>query len=242
MLGEVKRLLGRAEALVTGLRPELSSPVAPSIADGLWRVPIFIISGMEGLWRALLWGLVFGLGWFAVLFILTSVIGSNGPPVSVVRLVVLSMTLGVGSIVLDTPSGLVSRNVKASAVAELAAHIDSCATCDGSMRLLKEGVAIAEASVSRRLSFVSWVLGLLWAFVAWLSVNWVFDLDASSSLRGASLPWALGGGLVLLMLLIVFSCYREAHRTLSQTVAFSFLQVEADRIRARHALRTTVGS
>lgn len=239
MLEEVKDLLGRAEELVTGIRLRPPGRIAPSIADGLWRVPMFMMAGMEGLWSALLRVLFFGIGWSAILLILTFVFGKGGQTLSVGPLLFLSILLGIGSVVLDTPSGLVSRNVKGAVVAELAAYIDSRASCQVSTRLLKEGVAIAEGSVSRRLIFVTWLLGLMWAFLTWLCVNWVFDLSVPSALKGTSLSWVLAGGLILLMLAVAFSCYREAHRILSQTVAFSFLQVEANRLTAPNTRSST---
>lgn len=242
MLEEVKGLLGKAEELVTGIRLKSPGRIDPSIANGLWRVPMFMMAGAEGLWSALFRVLFFGIGWSAVLFILTFVFGKDGQTLSVGALLLLSILLGIGSVVFDTPSGLVSRDVKGAVVTELAAYIDSRAYCEVRTRLLKEGIAIAENSVSRRLSFVTWIVGLMWAFLTWLCVNWVFDLSVPIALKRVSLSWALGGGLILLMLVVAFSCYREAHRILSQTVAFSFLQVEANRLTPPNTRSPTVGA
>lgn len=214
-----------AEQLVIGQTFKPAGRVAQDLVDALLHVPWFVISGMQGLLYALVRSVLLILVWWLLLYLI-SLTSKGSAPISTAGLFYGAGVLCAGSILLGLPSTLIARLVREENVSKLANHIVSSGS---STKLLRDGVDRVEAAGQQRVSAIGWGLGLIWALLFWVASNWVLAPNVSTSVRSGAASYWLVGFFVFVVLVVVFTSYREAHRILSQTIAFAFLEAEAIR-------------
>ena len=236
MFQETKDFLPAAESLVIGRSFNPKGRWTSGVIDGVLHVPWFLMAGMQGLIAIAIRGLALAVVWWLLLWTLVYMTSGSRPHPSLMGMAFLGLLMGLGSVVLELPSGLLRRRIDESHVSKLAASLTDKAANGLDIELLQEGVAIVSAASSRRLSFVGWVLGLVWAVMAWLAAQWIFAPDVAASVRSGAISYGVALVIVFLFLGAAFASYREAHRTLSETIAFAFLQARS--IRSNHLPRS----
>lgn len=216
----------QAEVLVIGRTFRPDSRIVLEFADAMLHTPWFLLAGAQGLLYTLGRGAALSVVWCLILKGITFISNdASGTPLS--SLIIGAMVLSGGSILFGLPSGLVARSVNDEHVSRLAAFITLKSSSELQSRALRDGVEKIDAMAQQRLSAITWVLGLLWAFLVWVASNWVFAPNVSASIRNTAASYGLGGLLAFAIFLAAFTSYREAQRKLSQTIAFAFLEANS---------------
>lgn len=148
--------------------------------------------------------------------------GASRPPLSAG--IPFWLLLALALVAFRPPSHAALAGITKTQVEAAAKLVEQFSNSTETLTALRSGVAIAQDVCKERIKRLHWMLGAVWAGIAWYATNTVFKTEVINESHDVSI---LAACTILLFLAgCGFACYTASTRIVSQTLDFAFLQVE----------------
>lgn len=148
--------------------------------------------------------------------------GASKPPLSAG--VPFWLLLALALVAFRPPSHAALVGMTRAQVVATVKLIEKFANSPEALTALRNGVAIIQEVSKERLKRIQWMLGAVWAGIAWYATNTIFKTGVTTVPQDISILAACA--ILLFLAGCGLACYMASVRIVYQTLDFAFLQVE----------------